>query len=211
MTNGQLLLRYLRAGGPPRPPDRADMNTSAQRTKASREASAYDLVNRIFNAILPNVGRNRVMPMVYFGRTPGRHPVLDPEAAPVAPAAAAYPARYRGTGYPTGVVSFPHGGNLAMDEPRTRQFFIDTLLHELAHTQQNPHQVRHFVHGRTPNDFLRTEGGADAFAMLMRNRLAELLGFAAPPTPYRGYGPLGRQFLARYGRDYALRGQFQRG
>lgn len=192
---------------PIRPPDtRLDVGlpTRYQRRLQSRDARAYDRTNLVFNMLLPLFGRNRQMPLVYFrGQSPGRHPALDVQTEPVVP-----PAMAGHIGRRPAVV-FPHGSVYAMDEPNTRQSWLDILVHELAHTQQGPKMWDE----RNPQSRQRNvEGGADAFALLNRTRVARRLGFGNPPTHYMGYGgvdsPWGQQFIRRYGRDYALHGQF---
>jgi hypothetical protein len=149
----------------------------------------------------------------------------DSEAA-AWPTAAARGARRAGTMYRSqGEVNFPLGDYWATGNPHMRQQFVDTIIHELAHTQQgNILGVPEFEPGNplVQDRHLRVEGGADALALLARNRVAEALGMPMPAGPYWGYpgpwshgsgsgGPLGQQFINRYGHDYALQGQFQRG
>jgi hypothetical protein len=200
---------------PLRPPDvqrAGGLVTRYQRRLASQDATAYDLANRIFNAALPSFGPQTRMPLVYWrSRTPGRRPLLDLETDPAVPLAEAEPggrARDRVTRQ-LGVVAYPYQANPF--NPRARpatsfptgrkQQFADTLLHELAHTQQDPTGFG--------NKF-RIEGGADAFAALTRDYVARRLGWGPrATTPFRsGYGDLGAQFIHRFGPQQALRGQF---
>jgi hypothetical protein len=202
---------------PLRPPDTRDLVTFAQRRRASRDASQYDLANRVFDAARPYFGQRTPMPLVYWrSQTPDRF--LDLQASPAEPTAEAYfkgakaaPLTYRRSG----VVAYPYQQDpWGMQPPYKpapaqvrRQHFMDVLLHELAHTQQRPPARM----GTLP-EMTRIEGGADAFAALARNEVARRLGFgrqAAMPF-VSGYGNLGSQFVRRYGPNQALYGQFGR-
>jgi hypothetical protein len=205
---------------PLRPPDvqrRGGLVTRGQRALASRDASAYDLTNRIFNAALPYFGLRARMPLVYFReRTPGARPALDLEAEPTVPIAEAW-SKHDPHGAPTGMIAYPYLAN--PEDVRTRrpldylatpgrvgrvrkQVFADILLHELAHTQQ---PARY-------SSRLKVEGGADAFARLARDYVARRTGLGRrAPVPYlSSYGTLGNRFVSRFGGNQALFGQFGR-
>jgi hypothetical protein len=200
---------------PLRPPDTRDLVTFAQRRRASRDASQYDLANRVFNAARPYLGQRTPMPLVYWrSRTPGGEIDLEREA--VVPTAAAWSRRLP-PGRGVGMVAYPYQQDpwgKAMppyrDAPARdrRQHFVDILLHELAHTQQDP-----AANARVPRlEHLRTEGGADAFAALSRDAVARRLGWGQQAAmPFAGgYGPLGPRFVRRFGPGQALYGQFGR-
>ncbi len=187
-----------------RPPDRADMNTTAQVNRSSRQAKAYDLTNVIFNALRPYLGQNVPMPMVYFTNRIGPKGV-DMRTYPVATDAVTYPRGYHGGYDKTGVVAYPAGLGLLNARGKARMQGIDILIHELAHTQQNP-ALLNLPQG--PARQAQIEGGAEAFTELVRDSVARMFGIKTPP--YRPpYGPAGADFLKRYGRSYALRGQFR--
>jgi hypothetical protein len=193
---------------PTRPPDTRDLTTVAQRRQASLEASRYALANRVFNAALPYFGPRTRMPLIYFRRrSPGGE--FD---VPRRYAAQAFSRHEEGDGlgmiaYPTGRDPWLHARApwRGLPEPVKRQHFMDILLHELAHTQQDPTKIGNREH-------LWVEGGADAFAALARDAVARRMGLgqqaAMPFSP--GYGPLFNQFLRRYGGGQALYGQFGR-
>ena len=188
---------------PSRPPDVRDFTTRAARARASREASQYDLTNRVFNAALPFFGSRTRMPLIYFRpRTPGG--TIDMTREPVMNTAEAYAKR---VARPSGMIAYPTQSELWGREPPwrgpgqqvMRQHFMDILLHELAHTQQRP-----------TGSHLQIEGGADAFAALARDQVARRLGFGTQAAmPFMAYyGSLGPRFVNRYGADQALYGQF---
>jgi hypothetical protein len=199
---------------PLRPPDTRDLATRRQRALASADASRYDLANRIFNVAAKNwFGPRARMPLIYWrSRTPGGE--IDMQRAPVMNTAQAWSKWQRGLGapvgritYPTMLDTWPDAGNLPpfrVPLATRRQHFMDILLHELAHTQQ----------GAGYPSKLAVEGGADAFTALARNQVAKELGFgpyAAMPF-VAGYGHLFQRYLAKYGPQRALFGQFgQRG
>jgi hypothetical protein len=198
------------------------LTTRAARTRASQDATAYLLANRIFDAALPYFGRNTRMPLIYFrSRTPGRHPWIDMPGSAVA---MAWP---RGMVRDTaarqlGVVAYPYrrlpdvsqwkhdplqryafrAGDLS--RPSRRQRFADSLIHELAHTQQAALPLRDIRSHK-----LELEGGADAFTVLARNRIFANAGLGRPLQPYvTPYAALAADFLNKYGRGMALFGQF---
>jgi hypothetical protein len=203
-----------------RPPDvqrRGGLVTRGQRALASRDASAYDLANRVFDAARPYFGQRTPMPLVYFrSRTPGARPALDLNAEPAVPIAEAW-SRHDPHGAPSGLVAYPYlfdPENVRVRRPLNylstpgrlgrvrKQVFADILLHELAHTQQ---PARY-------SSRLKVEGGADAFAQLARDYVARRVGLGRrAPFPYRSsYGTLGSRFVSRFGGNQALFGQFGR-
>jgi hypothetical protein len=193
--------------------------TRGQRALASRDASAYDLTNRIFNAALPYFGPQTKMPLIYFReRTPGRRPRLDLEAEPAVPIAEAF-SRHDPAGKPVGLIAYPYladqwkaGARRPQNYLTTpgrlgrvrKQVFADILLHELAHTQQRSLPVL--------ASKLKVEGGADAFAALARDYIARRIGLGRQaPFPFTsGYGMLGQRYIRRFGGNQALFGQFGR-
>jgi hypothetical protein len=205
---------------PLRPPDVQRVGglvTGVQRAQASRDASAYGLANRVFNAALPYFGRKTPMPLMYWGpRTPGGQINLAQ-----APRGVVAEARSRGIpdAAPSGMLAYPYreptgpGGPLPANFLETpgqlgrlrQQHFADILLHEMAHTQQTPP-----LRGTPAASPMRMEGGADAFAVLARDAVARQLGLGPRALyPYSsGYVKLGTQFLNRLGPQQALYGQF---
>jgi hypothetical protein len=152
------------------------------------------------------------MPLVYFrSHTPGGE--IDMRSEPVMNTAEAY-SRHEPEGHRVGQVAYPTGLDpwlsprapwRGLPEREKQQHFIDILLHELAHTQQDPTTWEGLGH-------LRVEGGADAFAALARDRVVRRMGLgrqAAMPF-IGGYGQLGNQFIGRFGGGQALYGQFGR-
>jgi len=187
------------------PPDVRDLATRAARAQASRQSTAYGLTNRVFNATLPYFGRRTQMPLVYFQpRSPGPRPMIDMRQAPPGMEASSWPRRIAG---PSGLVVYPHGADYFFNRPAARQHFADVLTHEFAHTQQPPQIFRR--NAPVPQQQLQIEGGADAFAQLVRSFVARKALGARPAMPYSsGYGNMGNQFIDRFGRNRALYGQF---
>jgi hypothetical protein len=178
--------------------------TGAQRARASREASAYGLANRVFNAALPYFGQRTQMPLIYWrSRTPGGQ--IDLSQAPPGVQAEARSRGIPGAG-PSGLLAYPYQREMPGAFGKLRQqHFADVLLHELAHTQQAP--PRRGTAAATP---LRMEGGADLFAALARDAVARRIGLGPHALfPYSsGYVGLGKRYLSRFGPRAALRGQF---
>ena len=78
---------------------------------------------------------------------------------------------------------------------------IGALIHEFAHTRQKPNQY----------NVVRDEGGADAFAALLYQKILKDLGFNEPRSAYQGYEQnYGLHYMARHGKNAALHTQFRR-
>lgn len=196
------------------------------------QSLAYQNWSRIWNMILPNLpaaARTAAPPLVYFGRS--QVPVAA-QSAPNLQRGGAQLGPFPGAGYMGG----PYTGRaFALPQPaayfanisegpsrgtfqqlRQRTSALDQLLHETAHTVQSPEVV---------NMPTMAEGGADALALLLREQAARQFGIPGLP-PYWGYAHAqqpfnpttnrgayapadqGSWFLKTFGRQYALRGQF---
>ena len=71
---------------------------------------------------------------------------------------------------------------------------IGALIHEFAHTRQKPNQY----------NVVRDEGGADAFAALLYQKILKDLGFNEPRSAYQGYEQnYGLHYMARHGKNAA--------
>lgn len=202
--------------GPSRPPDTQDLTTRRQRVIASKRSTAYDFTNRIFNLLLSYFGPHALMPMVRWGEGRVQYGTPLPSSGGGAYSKhspwAASPGRgdvgislhqLRGLAMLNGLRP---GTNAYRRLERglnvNRQGILDTLIHELAHTQQVG-----------DGDRVEIEGGADAFTDLVRADVFRALGMGGPVNPYWGYRQNYEwQFRNRHPRDYTLFGQFgQRG
>lgn len=152
------------------------------------QVHAHQIIQQLLHQVSPYVGSNHLPPVV-FQDMPGAYAETFPKNASNKP--------YQGA------LTVGHDLVNQLTSDR-RGFALQTILHELAHSYQNP---------QAQSSYRNSEGGADAFARLVapgavkRSGLRTLGANTIGEGTYE-YNPLVKAVLAHLGKQWVLHGQF---